>query len=135
MFAAYFFLLADDIHSALDMTLVYMKDLNLTISIIRLYQSPYGNENWKKYYSIDKLYQEYFINYGITIRDPWLVVYGYLGQKKIDLALEYILNYNTRYNFEDNKEIQEGLGNDDFIKIIRELFAVNVFDYKILLFA
>jgi hypothetical protein len=137
LFAAYFFLLADDIHSALDMTLVYLKDFNLTIAIIKLYQSPYGNEAWKKFYSIDKLYQEYFINYGIAIRDPWLVTYGYIGQGKIDLALEYILEYDQKYQFEQDKKLMESLesGGDDYLDIIRKIYAINVFDYKLLLFA
>jgi hypothetical protein len=136
IFAAFFFLLGDDIHSALDMTLIKMKDINLTIAIIRLFQSPFGNETWKKVYSIEKLYQEYFIEYGIAIRDPWLVTYGYLGQGKIDLALEYLLSYNNEYHFDGDRKLIENLEcNDDYIEIIRKIYAINVFDYKLLIFA
>ena len=47
IYAAYFYLLADDIRSALDMTLEKMKDINLTICILRLVNSKYGNEGPK----------------------------------------------------------------------------------------
>ena len=136
IYAAYFYLLADDIRSALDMTLEKMKDINLTICILRLVNSKYGNDYWKKFYSLDKLYQDFFINFGTVIRDPYLVTYGYLGQEKIDLALEYILNYDNEYFFNNIKEISDNI--EDYkshLDIIQSIFGLNVFDYKILLFA
>ena len=54
LYAAYFYLLADDIRSALDMTLEKLGDINLTICLLRLVDSKYGNDTWKKYYSLDK---------------------------------------------------------------------------------
>lgn len=136
LYAAYFYLLADDIRSALDMTLEKLGDINLTICLLRLVDSKYGNDTWKKYYSLDKVYQDFFINFGTVIRDPWLVIYGYLGQKKIDLALEYVLNYDIEFTFEKNKEIFDNI--EDYksnLEIVRKIFGINVFDYKILLFA
>jgi hypothetical protein len=109
IYAAYFYLLADDIRSALDMTLEKMKDINLTICILRLVNSKYGNDYWKKFYSLDKLYQDFFINFGNVIRDPYLVTYGYLGQEKIDLSLEYILNYDNEYFFNNIKKISDNI--------------------------
>ena len=136
IYAAYFYLLADDIRSALDMTLEKMKDINLTICLLRLVNSKYGNDYWKKFYSLDKLYQDFFINFGNVIRDPYLVTYGYLGQEKIDLSLEYILNYDNEYFFNNIKKISDNI--DDYkshLDIIQSIFGLNVFDYKILLFA
>ena len=136
IYAAYFYLLADDIRSALDMTLEKMKDINLTTCILRLVNSKYGNDSWKKFYSLDKLYQDYFINFGTVIRDPYLVTYGYLGQGKIDLALEYILNYDNEYFFHNLQEIFDNI--DDYklnLDIIQRIFGYNVFDYKIILYA
>ena len=136
IYAAYFYLLADDIRSALDMTLEKMKDINLTICVLRLVTSKYGNDSYKKFYSLDKLYQDYFINFGTVIRDPYLVTFGYLGQGKIDLALEYILNYDNEYFFHNIKEIFDNI--DDYksnLDIIQRIFGLNVFDYKIILYA
>ena len=136
IYAAYFYLLADDIRSALDMTLEKMKDINLTICLLRLVNSKYGNDYWKKFYSLDKLYQDYFINFGTIIRDPYLVTYGFLGQNKIDSALEYILNYDNEYFFQNSKEIFDNI--EDYksnLDLIQKIFGLNVFDYKIFLFA
>ena len=111
-----------------------MKDINLTICVLRLVTSKYGNDSYKKFYSLDKLFQDYFINFGIVIRDPYLVTFGYLGQGKIDLALEYILNYDNEYFFHNIKEIFDNI--DDYksnLDIIQRIFGLNVFDYKIIL--
>ena len=136
IYATFFYLLADDIRSALDMTLEKMGDINLTICILRLVESKYGNDSWKKYYSLDKIYQNFCINFGTVIRDPWLVTFGYMGQKKIDNALEYLLNYDLEYTFDKNKEIFDNIDEYKYnLETIRKVFAMTVFDYKILIFA
>jgi len=136
IYAAYFYLLSDDIRSALDMVYEKMRDINLTICMLRLVDSKYGNDSWKKYYSLEKIYKELFINFGTVFRDPYLVTFGYLGQGKYDLALEYILNYDNEYSFGDNKEMFQDI--DDYLSnlnILRKSFALNVFDYRMILFA
>ena len=136
IYAAYFYLLSDDIRSALDMVYEKMKDINLTVCMLRLVDSKYGNDSWKKYYSLEKIYKDLFINFGTVFRDPYLVMFGYLGQGKYDLALEYILNYDNEYSFDDNKEMFQDI--DDYLsnlKILRKSFALNVFDYRMILFA
>lgn len=136
LYAAYFYLLADDIRSALDMTLEKLGDINLTVCILRLVESKYNGDEWKKYYSLEKIYQDFFINFGTVIRDPWLVTYGYIGQNKIDLALEYILNYDIEYTFEKNRDIFENIEEyKSNLETVRKIFGMNVFDYKMLLFA
>ena len=63
-------------------------------------------------------------------------MFGYLGQGKYDLALEYILNYDNEYSFDDNKDIFQDI--DDYVSnlnILRKSFALNVFDYRMVLFA
>ena len=135
-FAAYFYLLADDIRSAIDMTLEKLKDINLTVCVLRLITSKYGDESWKKYYSLDKIYQDYFINFGIIFRDPYLVLFGYLNQNKIDKALEFILNYNNEYSFEENNEIIKNIDDyKDNLELILTVLGMNVFDYKMIFFA
>ena len=136
IYAAYFYLLADDIRSALDMVYEKMRDINLTICMLRLVDSKYGNDSWKQYYSLEKIYKELFINFGTVFRDPYLVTFGYLGQGKYDLALEYILNYDNEYSFGDNKEMFQDI--DDYLSnlnILRKSFALNVFDYRMVLLA
>ena len=136
IYAAYFYLLSDDIRSALDMVYEKMKDINLTVCMLRLVDSKYGNDSWKKYYSLEKIYKDLFINFGTVFRDPYLVMFGYLGQGKYDLALEYILNYDNEYSFEDKKEMFQDI--DDYLSnlnILRKSFALNVFDYRMILFA
>ena len=136
IYAAYFYLLSDDIRSALDMVYEKMKDINLTVCMLRLVDSKYGNDSWKKYYSLEKIYKDLFINFGTVFRDPYLVMFGYLGQGKYDLALEYILNYDNEYSFDDNKEMFQDI--DDYLSnlnILRKSFALNVFDYRMILFA
>ena len=46
---AYFYLFADDIRPALDMTLEKMKDINLTICLLRLVNSKYENDYGKNF--------------------------------------------------------------------------------------
>ena len=136
IYAAYFYLLSDDIRSALDMVYEKMRDINLTVCMLRLVDSKYGNDSWKKYYSLEKIYKDLFINFGTVFRDPYLVMFGYLGQGKYDLALEYILNYDNEYSFDDNKEMFQDI--DDYLSnlnILRKSFALNVFDYRMILFA
>ena len=136
IYAAYFYLLSDDIRSALDMVYEKMRDINLTICMLRLVESKYGNDSWKQYYSLEKIYQDLFINFGTVFRDPYLVMFGYLGQGKYDLALEYILNYDNEYSFDDKKEMFQDI--DDYLSnlnILRKSFALNVFDYRMILFA
>ena len=136
IYAAYFYLLSDDIRSALDMVYEKMRDINLTVCMLRLVDSKYGNDTWKKYYSLEKIYKDLFINFGTVFRDPYLVMFGYLGQGKYDLALEYILNYDNEYSFDDNKEMFQDI--DDYLSnlnILRKSFALNVFDYRMILFA
>ena len=136
IYAAYFYLLSDDIRSAIDMVYEKMRDINLTVCMLKLVDSKYGNDSWKKYYSLEKIYKDLFINFGTVFRDPYLVTFGYLGQEKYDLALEYILNYDNEYSFDDNKEIFQDI--DDYISnlnILRKSFALNVFDYRMILFA
>jgi hypothetical protein len=135
LFAAYFYLLADDLDNAVQICLNRMNDINLAVLIIRLYESPYRDIKEESAELLNKLYQEYFIEYGIAIRDPWLTVFGNLQQKKTDKALEYILNYNIEYNFENDKAIKENvLDHIESIELIREIFAINSFDYKLLIF-
>ena len=136
IYAAYFYLLSDDIRSALDMVYEKMRDINLTVCMLRLVDSKYGNDSWKKYYSLEKIYKDLFINFGTVFRDPYLVMFGYLGQGKYDLALEYILNYDNEYSFENNKEVFQDI--DDYVSnlnILRKSFALNVFDYRMILLA
>ena len=136
IYAAYFYLLSDDIRSAIDMVYEKMRDINLTVCMLRLVDSKYGNDSWKKYYSLEKIYKDLFINFGTVFRDPYLVTFGYLGQGKYDLALEYILTYDNEYSFDDNKEIFQDI--DDYmsnLNILRKSFALNVFDYRMILFA
>ena len=136
IYAAYFYLLSDDIRSALDMVYEKMRDINLTVCMLKLVDSKYGNDSWKKYYSLEKIYKDLFINFGTVFRDPYLVMFGYLGQGKYDLALEYILNYDNEYSFDDNKDIFQDI--DDYVSnlnILRKSFALNVFDYRMVLFA
>ena len=136
IYAAYFYLLSDDIRSALDMVYEKMKDINLTVCMLRLVDSKYGNDSWKRYYSLEKIYKDLFINFGTVFRDPYLVMFGYLGQGKYDLALEYILNYDNEYSFDDNKEMFQDI--DDYLSnlnILRKSFALNVFDYRMILLA
>ena len=135
IYAAFFYLLADDVRGAVDMALLKLKDINLTVTILRLYTSPYAQVD-KYTYTMEMLLQEYFINFGITIRDPWLVLFGYVSLKKLDIALEYILNYDCKYFFQENKDIMENIeyfGNN--IEIIKNIFGINTFDYKLLIFA
>jgi hypothetical protein len=135
LFASFFYLLADDLRGAVDMALLKLKDINLTVTILRLYKSPYPQTN-KYTYSMEMLLQEYFINFGTAIRDPWLVVFGNIGIKRIDLALEYVLNYDCKYSYQNNKEIMENIEYfGDNIEIIRNIFGINTFDYKLLIFA
>ena len=56
IYAAYFYLLSDDIRSAIDMVYEKMRDINLTVCMLRLVDSKYGNDSWKKYYSLEKIY-------------------------------------------------------------------------------
>ena len=136
IYAAYFYLLSDDIRSALDMVYEKMRDINLTVCMLKLVDSKYGNDSWKKYYSLEKIYKDLFINFGTVFRDPYLVTFGYLGQGKYDLALEYILTYDNEYSFDNNKEIFQDI--DDYVSnlnILRKSFALNVFDYRMILFA
>ena len=136
IYAAYFYLLSDDIRSAIDMVYEKMRDINLTVCMLRLVDSKYGNETWKKYYSLEKIYKDLFINFGTVFRDPYLVTFGYLGQGKYDLALEYLLKYDNEYSFDNNKEIFQDI--DDYLSnlnILRRSFALNVFDYRMILFA
>jgi hypothetical protein len=136
IYAAYFYLLSDDIRSAIDMVYEKMRDINLTVCMLRLVDSKYGNDSWKKYYSLEKIYKDLFINFGTVFRDPYLVTFGYLGQGKYDLALEYILTYDNEYSFDNNKEIFQDI--DDYVNnlnILRKSFALNVFDYRMILFA
>ena len=136
IYAAYFYLLSDDIRSAIDMVYEKMRDINLTVCMLRLVDSKYGNDSWKKYYSLEKIYKDLFINFGTVFRDPYLVTFGYLGQGKYDMALEYILNYDNEYCFDNNKEIFQDI--DDYVSnlnILRKSFALNVFDYRMILFA
>ena len=135
IYAAYFYLLSDDIRSALDMVYEKMRDINLTVCMLKLVDSKYGNDSWKKYYSLEKIYKDLFINFGTVFRDPNLVTFGYLGQGKYDLALEYILTYDNEYSFDNNKEIFQDI--DDYVSnlnILRKSFALNVFDYRMILF-
>jgi len=135
IYAAFFYLLADDLRGAVDMALLKLKDINLTVTILRLYQSPYSTTT-KYNYTMEMLLQEYFISFGTAIRDPWLVIFGYIGIKRIDLALEYILNYDIKYSYQDNKEIIESIEYfGDNVEIIRNIFGINTFDYKLLIFA
>lgn len=134
-YAAFFYLLADDVRGAVDMTLLKLKDINLTVCILRLFNSPSAQTN-KYTYTMDMLYKEYFISFGTAIRDPWLVVFGYLGIKKIDLALEYLLNFDCKYSFDIYKETIDNIEYfGDNIEIIRNIFGINTFDYKLLIFA
>ena len=136
IYAAYFYLLSDDIRSAIDMVYEKLRDINLTVCMLRLVDSKYGNDTWKKYYSLEKIYKNLFINFGTVFRDPYLVTFGYLGQGKYDLALEYLLKYDNEYSFDDNKEIFQDI--DDYVSnlnILRRSFALNVFDYRMILFA
>ena len=136
IYAAYFYLLSDDIRSAIDMVYEKMRDVNLTICMLRLVDSKFGNDSWKKYYSLEKIYKDLFINFGTVFRDPYLVTFGYLGQGKYDLALEYILTYDNEYSFDNNREIFQDI--DDYLSnlnILRKSFALNVFDYRMILFA
>ena len=136
IYAAYFYVLSDDIRSALDMVYEKLRDINLTVCMLRLIDSKYGNDSWKRYYSLEKIYKDLFINFGTVFRDPYLVTFGYLGQGKYDLALEYILQYDNEYSFDNNKEIFKDI--DDYLSnlnILRKSFALNVFDYRMILFA
>ena len=136
IYAAYFYLLSDDVRSAIDMVYEKLRDINLTVCMLRLVDSKFGNDTWKQYYSLEKIYKDLFINFGTVFRDPYLVTFGYLGQGKYDLALEYILNYDNEYSFDNNKEIFQDI--DDYLSnlnILRKSFALNVFDYRMILFA
>jgi hypothetical protein len=135
LFAAYFYLLADNVEEAVNVCLNRIRDINLAVLVIRLYESPYSDIKEASLERLNAIYQEYFIEYGIAIRDPWLTVYGYLQQKKLDSALVYILNYNIEYNFEADKAIKENVQyHGDSIELIRDIFAINTFDYKLLIF-
>ena len=50
IYAAFFYLLADDIRSALDMVYEKMNDINLTVCILKLVKNKYGENNFLKYY-------------------------------------------------------------------------------------
>ena len=134
IYAAFFYLLADDMRSALDMTYEKMKDINLTVCLLKLVKK---NENdFLEYYSLNKIYTELFINFGILFRDPYLVTFGYIGQEKYDLALEYILEYNYEYNLNKIKETINNI--DEFVSnldLLKKTFYFSVFDYKMILFA
>ena len=80
-------------------------------------------------------YIRFFIKFRTVIRDPYLVTYCYLGLGKIDLALEYILNYDNEYSFNNIKEISDNIDDyKSYLDIIQSIFGLNVFDYKIWLF-
>ena len=135
-YAAFFYLLANDIRSALDMTYEKMKDINLTVCILKLMKDKGKDNDYTKYYSLNKIYSELFINFGILFRDPYLVTFGYIGQEKYDLALEYILEYNYEYNLNKIKEIISNI--DEFVShldLLKKTFYFSVFDYKMILFA
>ena len=131
IYAAFFYLLADDVRSSLDMIYEKMHDINLTICILKLVKNK-KESDYLKYYSISKIYTELFIKLGILFRDPYLVTFGYIGQEKYDLALEYILNYNDEYSL---NEIKENLENNENLNILKNSLSFSVFDYKMILFA
>jgi hypothetical protein len=138
LFAVYFYLLADNVDKAIDTCLNRIRDINLAIVVLRLYESPINKDTTaeKNLKMLNEIYQEYFIEYGIAIRDPWLTVYGYLQQKKMDQALEYLLTYNIEYNFEKDSTIRNNvIDHRDSIELIRDIFAINSFDYKLLIFS
>ena len=136
IYAAFFYLLADDVRSALDMVYEKMNDINLTVCILKLVRSKYGDNNYLKYYSINKIYDELFINFGILFRDPYLVAFGYIGQEKYDMALEYILQYNSEYNLNEMKDMFKDYDEfNSYLNLLKRSFSFSVFDYKIILFA
>ena len=136
IYAAFFYLLADDVRSALDMVYEKMNDINLTVCILKLVKNKYGENNFLKYYSINKIYDELFINFGILFRDPYLVTFGYIGQEKYDLALEYILQYNSEYNLNEKKDMFKDYDEfNSYLNLLKRTFSFSVFDYKIFLFA
>jgi len=136
IYAAFFYLLADDVRSALDMVYEKMNDINLTVCILKLVKNKYGENNFSKYYSINKMYDELFINFGILFRDPYLVTFGYIGQEKYDLALEYILHYNSEYNLNEMKDMFKDYDEfNSYLNLLKKTFSFSVFDYKIILFA
>ena len=135
IYAAFFYLLADDVRSALDMVYEKMNDINLTICILKLVHKNKEND-YLKYYNLNKIYSELFIQFGILFRDPYLVTFGYIAQEKYDLALEYILNYNYEYNLNQIKETIPNI--DDFVShldLLKKTLSFRVFDYKMILFA
>ena len=135
-YAAFFYLLANDIRSALDMAYEKMKDINLTVCILKLMKDKGKDNDYTKYYSLNKILTELFINFGILFRDPYLVTFGYIGQEKYDLALEYILQYNSEYNLNEKKDMFKDYDEfNSYLNLLKRSFSFSVFDYKIILFA
>ena len=54
IYAAYFYLLSDDVRSAIDMVYEKLRDINLTVCMLRLVDSKFGNDTWKQYYSFSR---------------------------------------------------------------------------------
>ena len=136
IYAAFFYLLADDIRSSIDMVYEKLNDINLTICILKLIKPKNDiDNNYLQYYNINKIYTELFIKFGKLLRDPYLVIFGYIGQDKYDLALEYILKYNNEYNLNEIKgtidNVDEFASHLDFLK---KTFCFSVFDYRMILF-
>ena len=135
IYAAFFYLLADDVRSSIDMVYEKMNDINLTICILKLIKNK-EEKNYLQYYNINKIYTELFIKFGNLLRDPYLVTFGYIGQEKYDLALEYILQYNNEYNLNQTKDTIEST--DEYaahLDLLKKTFRFSVFDYKMILFA
>lgn len=116
------------------MALDFLKDINLAVCILKLYQPVNTETNIKKI--SEQVFQDYFINFGTMIRDPWLVIFGYLSQGKTETALDYVLTYDNKSSFENNKQILENIDEiSQNLDCIRKIFGINSFDYKLLIFA
>ena len=129
IFSIFFLLLGGDLNTAIDISIRELQDINLAILILKLYPDVKMTEK-----KVTHVLQEYFVDLGLILRDPWLTISGYIFMKKIDLALEYILNYSK--NYEISNEILNNVEDyTEYVVVIKNVFHICQFEYRILLFA
>jgi hypothetical protein len=128
IFSIFFFLLGGDVTTAIDVAIRDLLDINLAVLILKLYPDTKLTEK-----KVTQVFQEYFVNFGLLLRDPWLTISGYIFMKKIDSALEYILNYSRNYQID--KELLNNVDEyNDYITVIKNVFHICQFEYRILIF-
>ena len=147
LMAIYMFLLGNDFKSAVNCALDNLKDINLTICIIKLYPlvCDYCDKNQISE-ETKFIYNKNFFNFGIFVRDPWLIIYNYLVFKQYDKIIEYIQtikNYNITeeyININKTNNLDKSF-NDKFLEelefinseneILNNVIDMQIFDYKL----